>query len=248
MLLQQVVNEGLIAVEQVDYSLTGMQRLFNSRAWLGDAVLASLAEILGVDIYLARAYTNDLEAHRYIPSYSPRQGAILIIGNEQHYEVVAQGKPGELRTVFLPETPFYQVLQRKFAISPEDGPLDYRPEATFIRDAANVLVSMPLKYDLKERVREIFPEADDPFRALLERLWNPITVRGQLERRLRALPEGEGDEVILPSQFLLDDVTEYLLKSPQADYPAVVQYLLDRDSFSPETAVLLSTPLPEELV
>jgi len=100
----------------IDFSLAGMQKLFNSNQDVGSEVYQYVAEITGVDIYVAIGYTDNLK-----PFISTaRKGglvrpAVIIVGNKHHYEVVGIMKPEGIQTVFFADDPFLEAYMQQKA-------------------------------------------------------------------------------------------------------------------------------------
>lgn len=97
----------------VDYSLAGMQRLFNSRRDVGDEVYQFVSDMLGVDIFVVRGTDKDLYVHLATRDPNNPRRAVVIVGNGIHYEVVAvdHGPQVGFQTVFNVGDPFISALE-----------------------------------------------------------------------------------------------------------------------------------------
>ena len=114
LLLNELTNPALIKEIGVDFSLYGLQRLFNSDVMLGDEVYSFVSEVLGLDIYILRATKDNLYPHIHTHNPAKPRNGIVIIGNKYHYEVLAINKDSGLQTIFTPNDPFIQILQQQF--------------------------------------------------------------------------------------------------------------------------------------
>jgi hypothetical protein len=171
MVMQQIINENLIEDIGVDYSLSGLQYLFNSLSYLGNEVYAYVADALNIDIYVLLATQVDLQ-----PIFSSRRpeiirDAIVIIGNTEHYEVLAVSIHDEFQTVFPPDDPFVTVLTEVFISDFSDiiNAIPYDPDAVFINDILNTF-TIDGTFTIPPVTYEIFPHEIDPFRKQLDRL------------------------------------------------------------------------------
>ncbi len=174
LVMQEIVDENLIHVlNNVDFTLAGLQRLFNSTEELGEEMYGFVSDILNIDIYVLRATSKDLfpQQHTHNPNNNPRPG-IIIIGNDYHYEVLAVNKPDGFQTVFLQNDPFRVAITTLFAehggFNDIRNVIPYDPDENFIRDYIGVVSSAP-GANIPESSRQIFLP-DDPFRHTLERL------------------------------------------------------------------------------
>jgi SAM-dependent methyltransferase len=172
MVMQQINDEELIRDLQVDYTLSGLQRLFNSTSWLGDEVYTFISDILGIDIYVLRATSIDLYPHYHTHRPGINRNGIVVIGNRTHYEVLALNKPEGFQTVFPPGDPFLTALTDLFVgdggFNDINNMIPYDPDESFINDFVDTFVG-PEGLIIPTVITEIFPESD-PFRQTLDRL------------------------------------------------------------------------------
>lgn len=100
----------------IDFSLAGMQRLFNSTRDVGYEVYQYVADLLGIDIFVTIGYTDNLRPfnNTRLPTREPRP-AVVIVGNRYHYEVVGLQTPQGIQTVFYPGHPFIEALMAQRA-------------------------------------------------------------------------------------------------------------------------------------
>lgn len=177
MVMQEIMNESLIEDIGVDYSLSGLQYLFNSLNYLGNEVYAYVADVLNIDVYVLLATQVDLQ-----PIFSSRRpgvvrDGIVIIGNTEHYEVLAVSTNNGFQTVFPSDDPFVIALTELFIgygdFNDIINAVPYDPDDVFINDILNtftingVFAIPPVTY-------EIFPHEIDPFRRQLDRLMPQI--------------------------------------------------------------------------
>ena len=177
MVMQQISDEDLVGDLRVDYSLTGLQRLFNSYNQLGDEVYTFVSDILNVDIYVLRATKDDLYPHLHTRRANVPRNGIVIIGNLVHYEVLAVDGEDELfQTVFAPDDPFLEALTGVFIGDPnfQDimNVIPYDPDESFINDAVEAFSTNNV-LNIPDKIADIFLE-DDPFRIQLSRLRTSI--------------------------------------------------------------------------
>ena len=97
----------------VDFSLNGMQRLFNSTSYLGNEVYQYASDILGIDIYIMRLTNRDLYVHQNTSVRGLVRKVIVISGNGNHYETVGveRGPERLFQTVFDQTDPFIIALR-----------------------------------------------------------------------------------------------------------------------------------------
>lgn len=190
MVMQQINDETLVGELRVDYSLAGLQRLFNSTSQLGDEVYTFVADAMNIDIYILRATQEDLYPHYHTRRPGvPRKG-IVIIGNMYHYEVLAVNTANGFQTVFEQGDPFLDALTQLFV---GDGDFNdivnvvpYDPDDAFVHDFVEAFTTAA-GLNIPENIQEIFPEAD-PFRVTLTRLLPRIEEAAQI-RALDLAPD-----------------------------------------------------------
>jgi hypothetical protein len=96
----------------LDFSLEGLQRLFNSNSYLGDEVYQYASDMLGVDVYIMRLTNKDLHVHLNTSVPGLNRKAIVISGNGNHYETVGIERNGLFQTVFDNNDPFIISLKQ----------------------------------------------------------------------------------------------------------------------------------------
>lgn len=175
MVMQEITQEDLIQELNVDYSLSGLQRLFNSNTWLGDEVYTFIANVLGIDIYVLRATAEDLFPHSHTHKPGVNKPSIVVIGNTYHYEVLALDNGTEFQTVFSEQDDFLQKLRNLFIGDNfqdilVDTPFD--PDATFVEDFVQIFMT-PDGLRIPPEINEIFPDVD-PFITTMNRLMPQI--------------------------------------------------------------------------
>ncbi|MEO6066605.1 MAG: hypothetical protein ABIQ41_01335 [Gemmatimonadales bacterium] len=182
MVTQQIQDEELVDVLKVDYSLAGLQRLFNSTSYLGDEVYTFVADALNVDIYVLRATKDDLYPHYHTRRPDVPRNGIVIVGNTYHYEVLAVDTKDGFQTVFPQGDPFLDALTKLFV---GDGDFNdiintvpYDPDAGFIFDFVGAFATRA-GFAIPPVVNEIFPDTD-PFIMTLNRLMPRIEEAAQI--------------------------------------------------------------------
>lgn len=97
-----------------DYSLKGLQRLFNSSSWVGQEAYSYVSEVLGIDIYVMIARQDDLQPVYKPDTVHPEWPSIVISGNGSHFEaVVLKVQDGLLQTVFPYDHSFITAIQNR---------------------------------------------------------------------------------------------------------------------------------------
>lgn len=182
-LMQEIVNEELVGELGIDYSISGLQRLFNSASYLGDEVYAFVSDALNVDIYVLRATKQDLYPHINTKIQGINRNGIVIVGNTYHYEVLAVDNGELFQTVFPPDDKFIGALSKLFVGDTNvnwEVRQKFDPDETFIMNAIETFKEVipdtnPVQYRLNipKRVGEIFPSTD-PFILMLYRLMPQI--------------------------------------------------------------------------
>lgn len=165
MVMQQIKDENLVGELGIDYSINGLQRLFNSYSWLGDEVYAFISNVIGVNIYILRATQLDLYPH--YNTYRPNRKSIVVIGNTYHYEVVGVDKQEGFQTIFYDEDPFMKELRKVF-IGTTNYNNKYDPDQGFYQDALEIFTTKE-GVVIPTIIDEIFSEKD-PFRIMINRL------------------------------------------------------------------------------
>jgi hypothetical protein len=172
LLMQEIKDEVMIEHTGVDYSLSGLQRLLNSTNYLGDEIYTYISEILNIDIYILRATNTDLYPHINTHQPDVNRNAIIIVGNTEHYEVVALDTPTGFQTIFPVGDPLLDTLSTLFIgdIDLEDqyNRVAYDPDESFINVAAETfgesgVIQLPMD------LTEVF-QPDDPFIMIFNRL------------------------------------------------------------------------------
>lgn len=165
--VHNVHRNPLLNILRVDYSLNGLQYLFNSRVELGDEVYSYVAEMLGVDIYILRGTTRDLNFHA-AATKDILNKSIVIMGNKVHYETIGikEGDRG-IRTLFDPEDPFIVAMRKHFNIQLPKPWKD--PGQTFVDNVYETFTDEKGNFNLptREQLLDIF-DKDDPIIKLFE--------------------------------------------------------------------------------
>ncbi|GAJ23471.1 unnamed protein product, partial [marine sediment metagenome] len=117
--LNEHQNLGLDLGDNFDFSLTGLQKLFNSTGFLGDEVYQYASDILGIDIYVMRLTNKDLYPHLNTAKKGFKRKAIIISGNGNHYESVGVYRDNLYQTTFDQDDPI--ILSIRALIEDEGG-------------------------------------------------------------------------------------------------------------------------------
>ena len=128
LVLQEILNPSLITQLRVDFTLRGLQALFNSSANLGDEVYAYAADILGIDIFVVRGTNQDIYPHLDTSHQESKRKCVVIVGNTFHYEVVAVETINGLQTFFDYDDPFIVELKRIFRNAEPEKPPRFDPK------------------------------------------------------------------------------------------------------------------------
>jgi hypothetical protein len=180
MVMQQIKNESLIGETRVDYSLNGLQRLFNSYNKLGDEVYKFISDTLDIDIYVLRATSEDLYPHLHTRNPGINRNGVVIIGNMFHYETVGLNTDDGIQTVFSSGDSFLESVKTIFI---GDGDYDiinttyYDPDQTFVKDFVDIFTTND-GFEIPDIINNIFSESD-PFIMTLKRLLPDIQEAGK---------------------------------------------------------------------
>lgn len=203
-MMQQLANESLVQELKVDFSLSGLQRLFNSYSYLGDEVYQYISDVLDVDIYILRATSEDIFPHINTRNPKISRNGIVIVGNSYHYEVVAVETNGEFQTTFPPNDPFILALINVFI---GDGgfndSIPFDPEEEFIKNAVETFTTGD-EFKLPDDLMEIFTE-EDLFITLLSDMSDRIVEAAKIKIQ-------QGQEQDRPPELLQLEQTFYKLK------------------------------------
>ena len=96
----------------IDYSLAGLQRLFNSSSWVGDEAYAYVGESLNINLYVLKARVNYLQPLYRPDNPDPSRPSVVVTGNDRHFEVIGILIPTGLQTVFTTDHPFISAIRR----------------------------------------------------------------------------------------------------------------------------------------
>jgi hypothetical protein len=183
MVMQELMDDDMInrADEpELDYSLYGLQRQFNSNDWASEALIQTISTTLGYDIYFMTADTTNLKYYYTVRDPGPQRRSVFIHYIDQtHYETLGVKVGNLIQTVFLPDDPFLQTVMTQFNIQLELHPRD--PDQLFIEHAVEIFLNRDtLTFELPNNISEVFAETD-PFRKSIDRLYDRI-IDGANER------------------------------------------------------------------
>lgn len=163
LLMQQLSDESLVRDLGLDFSSNGLMYFLNSYQFLGDEVYAFIAEIFGINVYILRATKDDLFPHLTTKTLGDKKKSAVIVGNTQHYEVLAIDKPEGFQTLFDADDDFIRILDSRFDIAPKE---DFDPYVNYIVNLGDILPNLTLDklnmFDdndpFKKRVRQILQQ------------------------------------------------------------------------------------------
>ena len=100
------VNFEDIFKQKVDFSIEGLQSLFNSSNFLGDEMYSFVAELLGIDLYVMRITNLDLYPHLNTHEPGADKRSVVISGDGKHFETIGIIRDNLCQTFFEPNDPF----------------------------------------------------------------------------------------------------------------------------------------------
>ena len=173
-LMNQLADETLMEESPVNYSLAGMEQLFNSTEYLGDEMYTFVGDMFDIDIIIFRVTTADLHLHEHTLTKDSKRNIICIVGTGCHYEVIGINKPEGFQTIFKIDDPFaqkiYDIIPNKEFISRE-----FDPDTKFINDAIIIFAPHGI-LNVPSNLQDLFDEAD-PFIIRWNKLFPEITAK-----------------------------------------------------------------------
>ena len=100
------VDFSKIFKQKVDFSISGLQKLFNSTCFLGDELYSFVAELLDIDLYVLRITNQDLYPHLNTHMEGINKRSVCISGDNIHFETIGILREGLVQTFFEPNDPF----------------------------------------------------------------------------------------------------------------------------------------------
>jgi hypothetical protein len=99
----------------IDFSLEGLQKLLNSRQYLGAEVYQYISDSVEVDIYIMTVDQYDLHPYINTSLAGRSRRSVVICGNGYHYETVAiqSQRNGLFQTLFDPTDPFIRAIRQQ---------------------------------------------------------------------------------------------------------------------------------------
>jgi len=186
-LMLQTNEPNAIYNDRIDFSLKGIQWLLNSFNQLGDEVYKLVSDALNIDIYILRVTLDDLYPHLHTHRPDIVRDAVVIIGNNSHYEVLAVDTEAGFQTIFPPDDPFLNALTGQFigdgSFSDLVNIIPYDPDESFINAAVSTFAATN-ELIIPPAVYERF-DANDPFRQQLDRLMPQIREAAHLRNIAR---------------------------------------------------------------
>jgi hypothetical protein len=100
------VNFQDVFKQKLDFSIEGLQKLFNSTCFLGDELYSFVAELLDIDLYVMRITNRDLYPHLNTHEPGIDRRTVAIVGNGRHFETIGIIRNDLCQTFFEPNDPF----------------------------------------------------------------------------------------------------------------------------------------------
>jgi hypothetical protein len=218
--IQEVENEDLVGLYRRDYTLGGMQYMFNSFEYLGDEVYGYIADIFNIDIFVLRGRAHNLKSHVHtVRANRPRPVvAIVAVGGKDggHYESLAIDTPEGFQTNFAPGDPFVTALLTLHGGLETLTYHPYNPDEAFLATLVatfsnNGQFVLPLA-----KIEEIFSE-HDPFIRVLNRLMPQIRQLEASTARPQAIVEFERLRPLLTNQGWGPDSLNQIAQTIEAE-------------------------------
>ncbi len=171
LLMQEIKDPSLLGLLEVDYSIVGLQRLFNSMAFLGDECYGYVADVIDYDICVLRGTIDDLHVHLITHHPSNPRPCLVIVGNGIHYEVIAEDTADGFKTIFESDHPFITgIINRSDTI---DNTV-YDPDTAFVNNFYQTFKNKTTGIvDFPQQIYTMF-EDPNPFIVCVERNFDAI--------------------------------------------------------------------------
>ena len=136
LLMEQLLSAGPVETfGNRDYSLKGLQALFESKTDLGDEVYRLVSDIINVDIVVLRLKKHDCFLHLSTIRRDSSRGVVIVGGNGSHYETIGfidqESEPKLIQTYFQPDHPFILAIKRL------PGSIDDTPQVTNVIESVS---------------------------------------------------------------------------------------------------------------
>lgn len=146
--MQQLKTDNLKDFNNVDWTLRGLQRLLNSRSYLGDEIFSLIAAVFNIDIYLFQAETvngvKTLTREAYYTYTKPRNQSIAILWvNRNHFELIGTGDD-KTRLLFNNDDPFIQAVNQRYPqghSNDHSGRTAFNPDQHLIKVISQLMVN-----------------------------------------------------------------------------------------------------------
>ena len=97
--------------QSVDFSIAGLEKLFDSNSLLGDEIYSFIADLLNIDLYVMRITNKDLYPHASTFKPGTPKRSIIICGNGYHFETIGLIKGKLYQTFFEPDDEFIKKIR-----------------------------------------------------------------------------------------------------------------------------------------
>jgi SAM-dependent methyltransferase len=178
--MRQLNDDEQIRDADAMYTLSGMQRLFNSTQYLGDEVYTFVAQMMGIDIFILSGKAHDIERHLTTHRTGINRPTIFVVATGNlltgdkscgHYETIGIMTDQGIQTVFDHDHPFVQALIAQY----EDGALSFvhrafDPDQVFVREFGLIFSEDSNLVQTTRKMRHVF-DPSDPFVLSVNRLY-----------------------------------------------------------------------------
>jgi len=182
-LLLDLQNPLLVKELGIDYSLSGIQHLFNSRRALGDEIYPVIADLINFDIFIFRFHPDQPglikhEDTRVAGVYRP---CLLILHLSHHYELLGRQTEDGIQTIFTSNDPFLRrLLQNLYPVDYQVTRISFDPTDQYIRLILETFRSNNSKMvDIPADLISFVFADDDPFLQTVNRLARQIVETGK---------------------------------------------------------------------
>ena len=175
LLMQELASLDFLVDTRIDYSLKGMQRLFNSDFYLGEEAYQYISDTLDIDITVLQATPENLYFNFTTRNIAKPRRCVVVVGNGAHFEVMAVVTEGGLfQTVFDDGDDIIREIDslRKEGIV-DLNPDAFDPDASFVEEFVEAFHT---KQGVPGNIKEILPKGE-PFLEMMDRLSDQISAR-----------------------------------------------------------------------
>lgn len=152
LLKDEIKNNSMIKDVNIDYSPEGIKYLMNSSAYLGDETYGLFSSIFNIDIAVFVGKERGLVQHVATFIKDVNRNLVVILGMENHYELVGVKSSKGIKVMFNEDDDFYHAVRKFFT----DNDNYYNPRESlnsFVADMDSQGVSM-------QKLEEIFGDSN----------------------------------------------------------------------------------------